>query len=669
MARDTLRLVTLGDGGRPVPVLDLNDADGYWRDRDGGFAYTPSAVSQHVSRRARRFAGGRVVGEIHDNGSIAWTAYVRGATPQACGERVEQLIELINATASGRYLEWAPDGLPSSFLEIAGPGAWTPVYDPLQLSQGSGMRVQLSFPVYPLVRWAPMTIGDYFEVDSRADYAFDAAASSDISFFLNEWSPVGAAMTSERRARHTARGYLHKEGQATLGAVPGSTLTGHKTAVTLRASASSYAEVYVDDNGTNSRLRIDVVIGGVRTNRASVNLAARIADGSSYYVRGRIEGLTVYAEYFTSSPAPMGTPTLSASYTLSGGEDAGLTGGYSGWSWVPQHASARLFRFTFEPFTYRNLTLPQLIAPLDEIPGSAPALAEVEITTSGGADNPAWALVGWLGAPVDPGVTDVPLGVYEAESLSKVGLTSSSQAGARGGFDARLTASGGAAWSVVLGMQDSQYAEADEFSDGQIDVEVWARVLVSSTLVNPRVTASYGDLTFGTMPQYTAEFGSAGRALVKPSSGAVYRFTRLGTLAIDLAGGPLITLAGTCDVGSTGVFGADYVLVAPARRRALGVTGVPMTSVRDFAPSTTAWTKRIRSDLSAVAGASAITLKRDRGLGGSMIEPSPGGTRWLVKLSNLVPDDPTVNTNAEQLSHSGTVRIAVTPRSYLLRSA
>ncbi len=31
MARDTLRLVTLSDGGRPVPVLDLNDADGYWR--------------------------------------------------------------------------------------------------------------------------------------------------------------------------------------------------------------------------------------------------------------------------------------------------------------------------------------------------------------------------------------------------------------------------------------------------------------------------------------------------------------------------------------------------------------------------------------------------------------------------------------------------------------
>jgi hypothetical protein len=54
--RDTLRIVTLSDGGRPVAVLDLNDADGYFRDREGGFAFTPAAVTQQVSRSRRQCA-------------------------------------------------------------------------------------------------------------------------------------------------------------------------------------------------------------------------------------------------------------------------------------------------------------------------------------------------------------------------------------------------------------------------------------------------------------------------------------------------------------------------------------------------------------------------------------------------------------------------------------
>jgi hypothetical protein len=39
-----------------------------------------------------------------------------------------------------------------------------------------------------------------------------------------------------------------------------------------------------------------------------------------------------------------------------------------------------------------------------------------------------------------------------------------------------------------------------------------------------------------------------------------------------------------------------------------------------------------------------------------------------VKLSSLVPDDPTSDATSEQLAHTATVHVAVTPRWQLLRS-
>src|SRR5437868_15358299 len=109
--RDTLRIVTLSAGGRPIQVLDLNDATGYWRDRDAGLTYTPPAATSQVSRTGLRFGGAQVVGETHDNGLISWTAYVRGSTVTQATQRVETLLKEINESARGRRVEWAPDGI------------------------------------------------------------------------------------------------------------------------------------------------------------------------------------------------------------------------------------------------------------------------------------------------------------------------------------------------------------------------------------------------------------------------------------------------------------------------------------------------------------------------------------------------------------------------------
>jgi hypothetical protein len=47
------------------------------------------------------------------------------------------------------------------------------------LSQSQAMKVQISFPVLPLVRWAPMTISDDFSVDSPHGLHVRRADTSD----------------------------------------------------------------------------------------------------------------------------------------------------------------------------------------------------------------------------------------------------------------------------------------------------------------------------------------------------------------------------------------------------------------------------------------------------------------------------------------------------------
>jgi hypothetical protein len=47
-------------------------------------------------------------------------------------------------------------------------------------------------------------------------------------------------------------------------------------------------------------------------------------------------------------------------------------------------------------------------------------------------------------------------------------------------------------------------------------------------------------------------------------------------------------------------------------------------------------------------------------MGGELLETlPPGNTDMLLKLSSLVPDDPTVDATSEQVSHTATVHVAV----------
>ena len=67
-------------------------------------------------------------------------------------------------------------------------------------------------------------------------------------------------------------------------------------------------------------------------------------------------------------------------------------------------------------------------------------------------------------------------------------------------------------------------------------------------------------------------------------------------------------------------------------------------------------------------GSAAASAGTDSGLGGSLIEIPAGTTEFFVKLSSLVPDDPTPDTTSEQLSHTGvTGAFEITPRYWIVK--
>lgn len=248
----------------------------------------------------------------------------------------------------------------------------------------------------------------------------------------------------------------------------------------------------------------------------------------------------------------------------------------------------------------------------------------------------------------------------------------------RTGAGIRVTTAGAGTTSAAW-LFDPALIVPDDFTQGELDVEVLARVELDGAVVSPRLTLSTipeAGTSFGPT-KYTAEYGSGGKLIAKPSSGAKFRMVRLGTLTflVDRSR-PVrwkVKLAGSYAAGSTGRFGIDYLILAPARQRACGPTGKALDATYPkFVQSTSETSKTVKSDLSGRVknpGSYSKFEHPDAGLGGSLLELPAAATDLAVKLSSLVPDDPTSDTTNEQLSHAATVHVAVTPRYHLARAS
>lgn len=840
---DVLRIVTLSPGGRPIVTMNLDDGATYIRLRDT-FKFTPAAATQQTSNSARRYGGSRIVGESHDNGSVSWNMLVKGTTQDNAAVAVEAVLAAIGATATGRLLEWRPDSLTtshSSYMRIMGPGTYEPGYRWAEWQGAAAMPVTVTFPVAPLVEWAPMNIWDDFSVNSITDYTFDALTAADTPIAGGTLTAT-TLLTTERRARHVSRGYDMLDVEAMIRFVPGATISGFKAGVILRAiSATTYLEFYVDDNGTNSRLRIDKVIAGVRTNLASVNVSglySRIADGTAMYVNGATDGIKIYTSWsaYDMSISDSGMGSLNGSLN-SGDQVTFAAPGKAGFSWIPQTATATLDDFRVQPYLFRGRSLPRPVT-LRNIPGTVPARVDVSVSPTGAEGvASAWALFGWastsptfnmiwngdfeddtngwLGvgglvvgtstltkvvqpttAPAKYGIASMqvvtpatigagadfraakffkkgvaytleawvrsaaqttlinltagitgniasgtqvalstnyqkitvtwtplvdtagadfavviaaatvttftvdgvslyegavaptlasqiegrgaapPFGIFEAEDCDTGDLTNwvkTADATSHGGFKLVDTSAVGAKTYTAAWLFDPSLGMADEFTDGEISLEVWCRSYVTSTLVSPRLTASV-------RPREGVNFGTerlaAGgpNSMVLPTSGTVARFGRLGTLTLpvnrSLPKSVKLWLSGSIGVGSTGTFGIDYLVMVPSRARACSPSGKVLdTAFPRFITSIQETVKTIRSDLSGLVSKPPEYPFPDHGLGGNQLEIPPGSTDLLVKLSDLVPDDPTVNTTTEATELAAGVRVDVTPRSFMMRSA
>lgn len=252
----------------------------------------------------------------------------------------------------------------------------------------------------------PYVLGD--PMDFADDFSTDNVNGGDASYTADEGALTNMAVTGGvldgaanlgvyNSVAYTGGSYTYGDCEATVLAVPGSTITSFTAGVVLkRIDASNLLLVDVEDDGAQSDIIIYKRVAGTYTNLASTTLGSRIADGVRFWVRGRIEGNVVYGEHFASVnvPHPTATPTTTVSYTLTTAEAATFGAGVegrAGFGFTPQHTDAYLDDFEILPFTYSDPGMAVLDC-FGTIPGDAPALADVRI---GASTASPWGLVAW----------------------------------------------------------------------------------------------------------------------------------------------------------------------------------------------------------------------------------------------------------------------------------
>lgn len=327
--------------------------------------------------------------------------------------------------------------------------------------------------------------------------------------------------------------------------------------------------------------------------------------------------------------------------------------------------------------TFNSTAMPETVQLPSTVAGSAPALCDVTLRCNGGSAAPIWALIGWTRRPDTPLSGSIaPFGAVDAENRD--GITTWANIGTdtnyRNNNGIRTTTSGAGTASAYWAV-DPSVMQSDDFTRATIDVEVWARVELAAGLVSPKLILSLepnAGTSFGGV-RYSAEYGSSGKVLVKPASSTAFRFVRLGTLTMPIDPvEPLkwnLKVSAEWSTGSSGVFGLDYLVMVPARSRAVSKSGVANDSAYpDFIASTSDTTKTVRSDLSGLVASTGGNPGLDSGLGGTPIELPPGDVSFCIKLSSLVADDPTSDTSSEQEEHTGvTGSFAITPRYWAVR--
>ena len=337
---------------------------------------------------------------------------------------------------------------------------------------------------------------------------------------------------------------------------------------------------------------------------------------------------------------------------------------------------APLARGANQTISVSSFTAPNVVQLGTAVGGTAPARVQVGVGKASGQAGPAFGLLGWwqrLSAP--PAGYNAPFGMIEAETVlsgsTNVVWASAADAGSRGGNRLQATASGAQTATSRYGVSTAGLAGRN------VELEIFARVYVPTTLVSPRIVASFYTDGGAGSSVFTREWGAAGRPISVPSSSG-YRLTRVGTVSLPLSTAQLaveskwvLKLDMSWAAGSSGTVGLDWIALVPAGQRACSPTGEPLDSAYPrFMPSgTNAATKTVTPDLAGMLTTSGATNAADTGLGGSVIEVPPGNVDMLVLLSEQVPDEPSSgNLNGKEWTGT-TMSLSVIPRYFLVRGS
>lgn len=257
---------------------------------------------------------------------------------------------------------------------------------------GACVRVNLVLVCRPYALMDPMDLADDFSVNTLgtagvynsggSDWSADGGALTNVAVSGGVLD-ASANLTTENRLIHTGTPHTYGDAQTSIQHTLGTTLTSYKAGVIVkRVDASNYIEVYVDDTGAASRLRIDKVVAGSRTNMASAT-PTRLTVSTTYWLVGRVEGNVVYAEHWTTPPTPSGTPSTTTNDTFDSTEAAtfGETiEGRVGIVFTPQQTAASVGDFTVEAFTYKGTSYPDKLKLCGSIPGDETAPAAIAYT-------------------------------------------------------------------------------------------------------------------------------------------------------------------------------------------------------------------------------------------------------------------------------------------------
>lgn len=317
-------------------------------------------------------------------------------------------------------------------LRYRGPGAAYPVeFVVHHIDVGDGWSheaeaadtvvVDLTFTCDAYALMQPMDLADNFETDTLgtggiyndegSDWTVQSGSSGLAVAAATLSMGKSSNLTTESILTHTGTPYTYGDISLACNVRFGSVATGMKCGLILKwIDANNYLEGYIDDNGTNTRVRIDEIIAGVRTNIYSTNVT-RSTVNDEWRLGASLRGNTLNvgaSQNVVSFPSTGSGGSPSATLSTAGKAAFGIgVEARCGLSLNPQHASTMVKKFQARPYCMHARNSSDFCMPhrmYGPIPGQAPALASIHTAVTAGQYG--FTRIAAQPVPLRPNMTD-----------------------------------------------------------------------------------------------------------------------------------------------------------------------------------------------------------------------------------------------------------------------